>query len=151
MSEANKQLVQRWFEEVWNKQREEAIDEMFAADGKAYGLPEPNSVLIGPENFKTIHRTFLGAFPDIHITVRDTICEGDRVAVIWTATMTHLGDSFGFAPTMRQESLDGCSVLVVRDGQLHEGWNYMEMQGLMQRLKENSTQAAEETQQATVA
>jgi len=65
--------------------------------------------------------------------------------------MTHLGDSFGFAPTMRQESLDGCSVLVVRDGQLHEGWNYMEMQGLMQRLKENSTQAAEETQQATVA
>ena len=40
MSEANKALIHRWFEEVWNKGREEAIDEMFAADGIAHGLTE---------------------------------------------------------------------------------------------------------------
>ncbi len=28
MSEQNKALVQRWFEEVWNKRRAVAIDEM---------------------------------------------------------------------------------------------------------------------------
>jgi hypothetical protein len=28
MSEDAKKLVQRWFEEVWNKKREEAITEM---------------------------------------------------------------------------------------------------------------------------
>ena len=33
-----KALVRRWFEEVWNKGREEAIDEMFAEDGVAHGL-----------------------------------------------------------------------------------------------------------------
>jgi predicted ester cyclase len=146
MSEANKQLARRWFEEVWNKQREEAIDEMFAPGGKAHGFPEPDSILIGPENFKSIHRVFLGAFPDIHIEVQDTICEGDRVAVIWTATMTHLGNTFGFAASMRKESLDGCSVLIARDGQIQEGWNYMEMQGLLQRLK-----GASEGAQAAVA
>ena len=32
MLEANKALVRRWFEEVWNKGRVEAIEEMFAAD-----------------------------------------------------------------------------------------------------------------------
>ena len=31
MSEANKALVRRWFEEVWNQGREESIDELFDA------------------------------------------------------------------------------------------------------------------------
>ncbi|HZG52899.1 MAG TPA: hypothetical protein VEZ40_12255 [Pyrinomonadaceae bacterium] len=33
-----KALIRRWFEEAWSKGREEAIDEMFAGDGVAYGL-----------------------------------------------------------------------------------------------------------------
>ena len=143
MSKSNRELAHRWFEEVWNKQREEAIDEMFAPDGKCYGFPEPNSVLIGPESFKGIHKTFLEAFPDVFIEVGDIICEGDRVAVIWTAKMTHLGNSLGFQPSLQKVSLEGCSTLVVKDGQIQEGRNYMELQGLMQRLKASSTSAEE--------
>ena len=109
MSKANRELVHRWFEEVWNKQSEEAIDKLFAADGKAYGFPEANSVLVGPNKFKEIHRFFIGAFPDIHVTIQDTICEDDRVAVTWVASMTHLGDSLGFAATLQKVSLEGCS------------------------------------------
>jgi hypothetical protein len=57
MSEAaNKALAKRWFEEVWNQGRESSIDELFHPDGKAYGFPEPDSVLIGSEGFKAIHR-----------------------------------------------------------------------------------------------
>jgi predicted ester cyclase len=138
MSEENKKLVRRWFEEVWNQQSEDAIDEMFAQGGKAYGFPEPNSVLVGPESFKSVHRFFLGAFPDLRITVRETVAEGDRVAVAWTATMTHLGDHLGFAPTMKKETLDGSSFLTVSGGQIQEGTNYMEMQALILRLKESS-------------
>ena len=135
MSEANRQLVRRWFEQVWNQQKEEAIDEMFAPEGKAYGFPEPDSVLSGPESFKTVHRLFLATFPDIHITTREIIAEGDLVAVTWSATMTHLGDALGFSATMQKESLDGCSVLVVRGSQIQEGRNYMEMHALIHRLK----------------
>lgn len=141
MSEAKKQLVRRWFEQVWNQQSEEAIDEMFAPGGKAYGFPEPDSVLVGPESFKSIHRLFLGAFPNLHIKVQEIICEDDRVAVTWTATMTHLGEHLGFAPTLREETLDGSSFLVVGDHQILEGRNYMEMQALIQRLRESSQPA----------
>jgi predicted ester cyclase len=101
-------------------------------------IPEPNSVLVGPESFKSIHRIFLGAFPDLHITVREIVAEGDRVAVAWSATMTHLGEHLGFAPTLKKESLDGSSFLTVSGGQIQEGTNYMEMQGLILRLKESS-------------
>jgi steroid delta-isomerase-like uncharacterized protein len=148
MSTANRELVHRWFEEVWNKQREEAIDEMFAPGGKCYGLPETNSVLIGPDKFKEVHRHFLSAFPDLHIAVQDAICEDDRVAVTWVANMTHLGDNFGFAPTFQKVTLEGCSVLVVRDGQIHEGKNYMEMEALILRLKAVAAPSIETAQPA---
>jgi len=144
MSEANKQLVRRWFEEVWNMQKEEAIDEIFAPQGKAYGFPEPDSVLTGPESFKTIYRKFIGAFPDIHVEIREIIAEGDLVAVTWTATMTHLGDALGIAPTMKRETLDGCSVLVVRGPQIQDGRNYMEMHALLHRLQFGSATAGRE-------
>jgi steroid delta-isomerase-like uncharacterized protein len=145
MSAANRELVHRWFEEVWNKQREEAIDEMFAAGGKCYGFPGPGDVLIGPAKFKEVHRSFIAAFPDLRVTVHDIISEGDRVAVTWVANMTHLGDSLGFAPTLEKVALEGCSVLEVRDGQIQDGRNYMEMEGLIHRLKASAAASLEAT------
>lgn len=150
MSTANRELVHRWFEEVWNKQNEDAIDQMFSPSGKAYGFPQADSVLIGPDKFKEIHRFFIGAFPDIRVKVQEIICEGDNVAVTWVANMTHLGDSLGFAPTLQKVSLEGCSILTVRDGQIQDGRNFMEMEGLINRLKISSTEAPAAAAPSTV-
>jgi steroid delta-isomerase-like uncharacterized protein len=136
MSEANKQLVRRWFEEVWNQQRESAIDAMFSPEGKSHGFPEEDSVLIGPEDFKSIHRSFRGAFPDVHVTVEDLVAEGDKVAVRWKAEMTHRGDHLGFAATGKRASMNGASFVVVKDGKIDEGWNFMDMGSLFARLRE---------------
>jgi hypothetical protein len=65
----NKALAKRWFEEVWNQGRESTIDELFHPQGNAYGFPEADSVLAGPEGFKTIHRQFLSAFSGIHLGI----------------------------------------------------------------------------------
>jgi len=37
MSEENKQLVHRWFDEVWNQKNESAIDRMFDPEGRLRG------------------------------------------------------------------------------------------------------------------
>jgi len=59
MSEENKQLVRRWFEEVWNKGRAEAIDEMFDEYGIAHGLSEdPAKPITGPRDFRPFHTLF---------------------------------------------------------------------------------------------
>ena len=80
MSEDNKALVRRWFEEVWNKGRAEAIEEMFAPDGIAHGLSDDTeNPLRGPAGFKPFHDTFRGAFPDIEVVVEDMIAEGEKV------------------------------------------------------------------------
>jgi predicted ester cyclase len=124
---ANKALAQRWFEEVWNQGKESTIDELFHPQGKAYGFPEPGSVLIGPEAFKTIHRQFHSAFGNIHVHLDDLVAEGDRVAIRWTVTMKHTGDGFGFPATGRDVTLPGSSFITCRDGVMTEGWNSMDM------------------------
>jgi len=126
MSEQNKNLVRRWFEEVWNKRRISAIAEMYHPSGRAMGFPEPESVLQGPEEFAAICKTFHETFPDIHVTVDDIIAEGDKVSVLWTATMTHQGDGLGFPATSKKVKLPGSSFLICRDGQILEGWNLMD-------------------------
>jgi predicted ester cyclase len=135
MSEANKLLLKRWFEQVWNQKSEAAIDEMFSQQGKSHGFPDAETVLIGPEAFKAVHRTFCGAFPDLHIDLEDILAEGDRVAVRWRVSATHLGDHFGFPATGKKTFLDGSSFLIVKGNQVIEGWNQMGLQAMMQKLQ----------------
>ena len=98
MAEENKALIRRWFEEVWNKGRADAIDEMFAEGGVAHGLSdESGSPLRGPAAFREFHQKFRNAFPDIVVTVEDTIAEGDQVAARCLVRGKHSGDSLGFA------------------------------------------------------
>jgi predicted ester cyclase len=137
MSDANKLLLRRWFEQVWNQKSEAAIDEMFHPQGKSHGFPDADTVLVGPEPFKAVHRTFCGAFPDLHVDVEDIVTEGDRVAVRWRVSMTHLGDHLGFAATGKKGSLEGSSFLIVKGNQVMEGWNQMDLQALMQKLQAN--------------
>ena len=128
MSEhVNKILARRWFEEVWNSGSESAIDELFHPQGKAYGFPEPESILTGPEAFKTIHRHFHSAFTGIHIDIDDLIAEGDRVATRWTCTMIHNGDGLGFPATGKRVRLDGSSFILCGEGRLLEGRNFMDL------------------------
>jgi|SRR5271156_1445017 len=124
---ANKALAQRWFEEVWNQGKESTIDELFHPQGKAYGFPEPDSVLVGREAFKTIHRQFHSAFGNIHVNLDDLVAEGDRVAIRWTVTMKHTGNGLGFPATGRDVTLPGSSFITCRDGIMTEGWNSMDM------------------------
>ena len=135
MVEQNKQLIRRWFEEVWNQKNEAAIDEMFHPDGKAHGFPDAASVLVGPEAFKKVHQAFVGAFPDLRLQIDDIICEGDRAAVRWSITMTHLGDHLGFPASGKPASMEGSSFVVVGNGKILDGWNYMDMHGLFQNLQ----------------
>ncbi len=135
MSEANKNLAREWFERVWNQKSEAAIDRMFHPDGKCYGFPKPDAVLTSPEDFKVIHRSFCGAFPDLHIEIEELVAEGDVVAVRWQITMTHRGDHLGIPASGKRASLSGASFIIVKGAQITEGWNYMDLQAMLMQLR----------------
>jgi steroid delta-isomerase-like uncharacterized protein len=124
MSEENKALLQRWFDEVWNKGRVDAVKEMFAADGVAHGLLEdPESPMRGPDDFKPYHEVFRGAFPDVEVVVEDMIAEGDKVAARCLVRGKHSGDHLGIAATQAPVSFTGMCIVRISDGMIVEAWN----------------------------
>lgn len=130
-----KAFIRRWFEEVWNKGREEAIDEMFAEDGVAYGLAdETGAPLRGASGFKPFFRNFRSAFPDIRVIVEDTIAEGDKVAARCTLHATHAGDTLGFAATQKPMNITGIAIVRIRDGKIVEAWNNFDFMSMFQQL-----------------
>lgn len=134
MSKENVALVYRWFDEVWNKGRAEAIDEMFAADGIAHGLGEVGVDVKGPAAFKPFFEKLRGAFSDFEVTVEDALAEDDKVAARWTARLTHAGDQLGIPATNQQAVVSGMTFARVKDGQIIEAWNNWDIHGLMQQL-----------------
>jgi steroid delta-isomerase-like uncharacterized protein len=133
--DANKALVRRWFEEVWNKGRAEAIAEMFAADGIAHGLSDDaGNPLKGPADFKPFHETFRGAFPDIEVIVEDTIAEGDRVAARCSVRGKHAGDHLGVAATNAPVDFSGISIVRIKDGKIVEAWNNFDFMKMNQQI-----------------
>jgi steroid delta-isomerase-like uncharacterized protein len=120
----NETLIRRWFEEVWNNKREDVIDEMFDTDGVANGLNDAEgNPLRGPEGFKTLHRAFLDAYPDLHITVEDTVSEGDKVAARCTVRAVHAGAGLGIEATNQPVEFSGITIVRIRDGKIVEAWN----------------------------
>lgn len=121
-------FMHRWFEEVWNNKNEDAIAEMFAEDGVGHGLgAEP---IVGPENFKAFHRTFVSAYPDLKVHGEETVVEGEKIAVRCRVTGSHTGEGIGVSPTNTPVEFTGMVFAHVRDGKIVEAWNefnFMEM------------------------
>jgi steroid delta-isomerase-like uncharacterized protein len=129
----NVELSRRWFEEVWNKQRVEVVDELLTPDVIIHGLGEEGD-LVGAHHFKTFHQKFTSAFPDLKITVHDVLFEGDQTVVRLTFCGTHRGDGLGIPPTGRAVSVTALIWARWRDGRMIEGWNEFDAAGMMKQL-----------------
>jgi steroid delta-isomerase-like uncharacterized protein len=129
----NKALLQRYFEEAWNKGNLSVLDEIIAPDYINHspaipGLPP------GPDGLKPIMTAFRSAFPDLHFTVDDQIAEGDTVASRWTLTGTHLGEFMGVPATSKPISVTGMQIERIAGSQIAEHWRQSDDLGMMQQL-----------------
>src|SRR4029453_3920357 len=133
MSESNKTVVRRLFEEVWNKGYLPVADELFAQNYSHHDSSAPDFGG-GPESEKkraTLYRT---AFPDVRLTIEDIIAEGETVTARWSCKGTHKGNLSGIAPTGKQVTITGISVVRFTNGKMAEGWVNWDALGLMQQL-----------------
>ncbi|MCU1320975.1 MAG: ester cyclase [Acidobacteriaceae bacterium] len=129
-----KALMTRWFQEVWNDGNDASIAELFHPQGKALGVPDPDSVLLGPAGFRTLYQSFRRQFSNIHIAVEEIFVDGDHVAARWTATLVHTGDAPGLAATGKTVTLPGSSFTHYQGGQIIAAWNYMDLTFVYQNL-----------------
>jgi predicted ester cyclase len=128
-------VAREWFEQVWNRGSEEAIDRYLAQDALMHGLSGPDAQpLRGPEGFKAFWRQFRSAFPDIRIDIERTVTEGDLIAVHCHVYAKHLGHGLPIAPTQKPVDIWGMGMARIRNGQIVEAWNAYDFMTLYQQL-----------------
>ncbi len=125
------ELVARWIE-WWNTGDAAIADAIYDPGYVRHAKDTPG---VGTEPIKALVTMFREAFPDLRYVVEDAISEGDRVAVRWTATATHLGDLMGIPPTGRRGTLDGCDILRVSGGRIVESWPFYDRLALLEQLE----------------
>jgi steroid delta-isomerase-like uncharacterized protein len=133
MAQENSALIRRWFEEVWNNGRMEAIDEMASPDVIGHGQAQHHTD-IGLEEFKSLVMGLRTAFPDMKVVIDHTIEEGDKVVARWTATMTHKGEFLGFAASDKQVTITGTTIERISNGKIVEGWDNWDQLGLLVQI-----------------
>ena len=133
MSEANKALVRRFYDEVWARGNLDVADEVFADEYERHDF-RAGDPPAGPEGQKQIAAAFRAAFPDLTWKIDFILADGDLVAGRWTATGTHRGPWAGVEPTGRAMRFSGINVFRFADGKVVEIWNHRDDLGLFEQL-----------------
>jgi steroid delta-isomerase-like uncharacterized protein len=137
MSEALKQRVIDFTEEVWHKGNLDALDQYIARDCIRHTSPggsEGGRDVIRIEDARKSISAMRTAFPDIHYATDDILADGDRVVVRWTCTGTHRGLFRGIPPTGKHITFIGINIYRLRDGKIVERWSVGDSLSLLQQL-----------------
>jgi predicted SnoaL-like aldol condensation-catalyzing enzyme len=121
-SKNNKEIVIRFFEEVFNGRNIQLVDEFIAPDFINHNA----SIKVrGAEGVKRGVLAQFQAFPDIHTTIEDIIAEGDKVVV-------RACDHFTPRPNGKTIELTWIEIIRLENGKLAETWVEVDMSHLNQ-------------------
>jgi predicted ester cyclase len=130
-TEANKVLVRR-YREAYNTNNLALLDEVVAADIKSHsGMPGISS---GLEGGKIVHRTFLAAFPNGHVTTEDLIAEGDQVVERFSFRGTNTCSLMHAPATGKKVTFSGVSIFRIANCKLVEHWGANNTPGTREQL-----------------
>lgn len=119
-------LLYRWFDEVWNKGDENAIDQLMTSDSKAHGIITENQPK-GAEGFKIFFNDFKRQFQDIRIDIDDVISQDDIESARTTVSAVH-------TETGKRVTFAGMCMVRVADGKIAEAWNNYDFLNLYEQL-----------------
>jgi predicted ester cyclase len=111
------QLFAEW-EELWKGRDPGRLASMYAVDCKV------TSPIFGEitsrKGLEDSNRRLFAVFPDWHLTTRELIVDGDRVAQVFNVTATHAGEFMGLAGTGRKAAIHGVRIMRLADRLIKE-------------------------------
>ena len=131
--EANKAVVRRWYEALWNRWDFDLVEDVVAPDLVFRG--SLGVAVSGRDGLVRYMRQVQAAFPDFHNRVEALVAEGDVVAARLGYSGTHLGELFGIAPTRKPVHYAGAAFFRIAGGRVSEGWVLGDTAGLEAQLR----------------
>lgn len=129
----SEQLIRRYFEEVWNQQELQVIDEL---------TPEPfvlhyqgKSITANHEEHKEVVSYWLNALADYRVELHDIFSDENKVVARYTFTGTHQDSVLEIPPTGKEVRVTGIWICRVENSLLSECWEEYDEQGLINQLQ----------------
>ena len=123
MTTAN--LLQQWFEQVWNHANEDAIPELMDKNAVLHGLDSAGTTT-GIDSFLEFYNNFRQTFPTVSIEVTSLVHDNETATAYCTVTAK--------TNSLREVSFSGICVGKYKDGKLIESWNHFDFLKMYQQL-----------------
>jgi predicted ester cyclase len=133
LTQENKAVIRRIFDEVWNKADFSLIDQVFGPDYVGHVSSAPQDVE-GLEQFKQFVALHSVLASDLSFSVDDQIAEGNNVATRWTATTVPTSGLVSAPTDVQQVKVTGISIHRFADGKIVESWDNWDTLTLNQSL-----------------
>ena len=129
MSEQNKAIMRRIYDEVFSNGNLAVVDELVVKD-----VIEHEEGPQGSEGLKQTVTMFRTAFPDLQFSVEDMIAEGDKVVSRITMRGTHKGEFMGIPATDKTFAVQAIDIIRFANGKAVEHWGVTDSAAMMQQL-----------------
>jgi steroid delta-isomerase-like uncharacterized protein len=130
--EANKAVVMRVVDEMWNRGDAAAVEELIAPSMVEHGAFGTGTG--GRDDARDTVERFRSGFPDLVLEAEGLIAEGDRVVLHWVGRGTHEGEFMGVPPTGTRVEIAAVAMVRIHEGKIAEMRGAPDMLGLMQQI-----------------
>ena len=130
-SPPNVQLVERFWEEIWNQGKFEIAEEIVSQD---FVLYLPAGEMRGPAGLKQWATMIRTGLPDVKFTIEQLFADGPTVVTRWSAKGTHTGFLLGYPPTHKPVRMSGISIFQIADQRIIEDRAAEDALGLLQQI-----------------
>ena len=131
-AETNHQLVETFYNVMWNKWSEQTARAILTADVDFRGSIGLH--VTGHDGFLGYIQTIRDAFPDFHNRIEEIIATDDRAVARLTYSGTHQGALLGRTPTGRRIEYAGVALFTMTGGRISKVWVLGDLWGLIQQI-----------------
>ena len=140
MSAASRDLVERFYNVVWNKADEAEARRILAADFRFRASLGPE--LCGPGGFIAYLRSVHAALENFTCTIEELIATQDRAAARMSFSGTHRAKFFGFEATGREICWNGAAFFRIGGATIIELWVLGDIEAVRRQLEPERRAAA---------
>ncbi len=131
----NEETVRLWFEEGWNKNRNDELVERVFSPNWSDGNPLRANQVEGYEGMRQLIKFYQQAFSETHFTITHLFADDTHVAIRYDVAAKHIGPAFGIAPTGKHFTSSGIVIYEMENGKILRSWQELDLMGIIKQLK----------------
>ena len=126
------QLVENYYENLWNNQDKKFIDILL--DENLVFRGSLGTEVVGKKGFEEYFDMIIKAIPNLYHAIETIVVENNHVAVRAVYNGTHKGKLLDFEPTNNRIKYNGASFFTIENNKIKEIWVLGDLNALTKQL-----------------